>query len=352
MQRLVILAVFLLSFAPRVSEASSLSSRCAKLAAYLGNPRDTAWHAGMNFDEVEELLALTPVKSMQPIQEALGIEAEKGNDGENVQLVTLRGGLKGALRFAEAAEQELFGYRFSRKVQSRIVPPTVKRDFKFAHGLSTTLQLFIPPKEYFHLSSVKRRELFEKMSEQDRFSISALAFVLGHWDLHPGNMVIDEALAPALFDFGDLARVMKVRYGEMAFIPIGETDRVFPENEEFPFDQFEEFETPEDQLDLVMKKVAARFPELSANMLFKIKNRIYSSTRSIKLIHWNSTIWMQRVSGKIVPFSKKYFKKEFKPYQALTRDDVKALAPSFWSERLIDQVIERRDLMSEYYKVP
>jgi hypothetical protein len=179
-------------------------------------------------------------------------------------------------------------------------------------------------------------------SQRDIFN-----FVFGNWDLHWGNILIDDSDSIVQIDNGVIRGRMMVRYGELPWVrklsystEAKLSERLGP----FPFDNFVHLDKPSiDQFaELVRSKADPK--DLANFVNIRTKNKVEDMTMNVAF--WDNGIWIQSIGYSnfkpIIPQT--FSKKVIDSYRALTFDNMKALLPpGVFQDKVILEMLGRRD---------
>jgi hypothetical protein len=275
------------------------------------------WFEKINFSETEALLQNSEVASVKGL---------KNGTTDGVSLVTFQDGTKAVWKPGQENLAEVAGYRAARSVGSSLVPPTVEREL---FGRVGSLQLFVRVSLDI-TNPTERPKIWEKVPAEQKAERNIFNFVFGNWDLHWGNVLVDDSYSIVQIDNGAINRRQMVRYGELPFIRrLDVKDGVQSEANTFPFESavylekpsilgvieaLEKYVTRADLAEYVsvrLKKFKNMTPEIRESFRGLIRNgadavelahfiddhkEIFSpSDLSMRIAVWDGAVWIQAI---------------------------------------------------------
>ncbi len=325
------------------------------------------WFQKINFSEVEHLLAHGKVVAVKNLHQALE-EDGKSKLGSTVglALVTFSDGTKAVWKPGKQNRAETAAYKAAHLVKSNLIPPTVDRIFKVEelpqgldhHALQTlvgvvgSLQYFVQtPQDLKKLDKKTRMSLWKKVPAEQKAARDIFNFVFGNWDLHLGNILIDDSGSLVQIDNGMIRTRMQVRYGELPFVRrlnYSEHAKLAQANQKpgrFPFDEAILLENPTVDQFVHLVKDKAEPVALGKWAEYRIEN-FKGKSLTMKVAFWDNGIWIQSIGfqnyGVIKP---KIFDPEvIQAYRGLTFQKLREIfPPEIANDRSIREMLERRD---------
>lgn len=364
---LLLLAV-LLVVPPSVSLA--MPGRCESL---FSQAAIEPWFSKLDFQQIEEKLRTLKIVSMQALGTALKAQGKKG-DGSTagLALVEFEDGTRAVWKPGLRNLAEVDAYKAARKTGSRLISPTVERIFdtssvatgaKFdpeiaptALGVTGSLQLFIPTS--YDLTKLPRREReaiwalipIEQRAERDIFN-----FVFGNWDLHWGNVLVDDSNSVVSIDNGVIRMRQQVRFGELPFkqmliYPAELRTKEADQNPgPFPFDSAVYLDHPSVEDVTAFLKDRTTATDLDRFIRGRVKDKS-DPDLSMRVVFWNNSVWIQGIGfqnyGPTVP--PVYPADVVDAYRALTFEILREIfRADIFPDVAIREMLERRDELVE-----
>lgn len=187
------------------------------------------WNADLNFEEMEWRLAGDEIRKVESLADYLKRHGKTYSGNLEAYVVTLESGVVAIAKFSENLRplRAAYGaYRAGRTFGFRIIPPTVMREFKNFGRRTGLLQIFVESPFDLHKKD-QRAKAYHLVSQKDRSDLIAAKFILGRWDNHRGNEIIDATGTPALIDSDEILDLQQVRYGECAYIRYGDVPGIW-----------------------------------------------------------------------------------------------------------------------------
>ena len=189
---------------------------------------------------------------------------------------------------------ELAAYKISEYLGIHAVPPTVIREI---NGQKGSLQYFVET----DVDLKKTGSAFDRISERQWSDANVFHFIIGQWDRHAGNFLIDKWGNLILIDNADMMMEVKWQYGESPWIKRSYKDEE-RSSAPFPYNNFLTLENPSyEKLEEVLGQYVGKksLIRIFENELDRYPNRNYP------YIFWRGNLWTQRPSK----FSKIWFTK-------------------------------------------
>lgn len=304
---------------------------------------------------LERDLQEAPMKQMRSLQQFL--EEEKGIawEGSNpLYIVELEGGMRAVFRHEDepwGSQAEVVGYRVSRALGLDLVPVTVPRtlhreeveDWPFEGEVRVgSLQVYVD-------AAPTTEAQWAQLDPDDRANIEIVSFLLGRYDNHPGNLLIDGAGQPVLIDFEGALDRQRVRWGEFPFLKRGgraappASITGHPASAPFPFDG------PELLVDPTLEELEATFgpwwgqywPE-GMRGLHRMLDHI--PERTVPFVVWDERLWVQvRVASRHPAHTERFPVATLEALRALDRAALEALLIAPFSAGHVRDIMERRE---------
>lgn len=245
---------------------------------------------------LEQQLETAAVVSAQSLDSAL-----TDWDGSNeYDLLTLEGGLKGVFRSEDepwGSRAEVAAYRIDRELGTELVPPTVERTLKRSElgeawpwaeleQRPGSLQLFVEG---------ARPTRPQDKSQPDLANSEILCFVLGRYDNHDANLLVDPEGRLVLVDFEGALDHQMVRYGDFPFIKRGgfhaSPDGVTGD-QPFPFEQPRQLVDPSlEQIQQTFGPWWGQYWSQGMELLYRLLDGI--PERTVPYVVWDNRLWVQ-----------------------------------------------------------
>ena len=311
---------------------------------------------------VKDLATSPPIRAWslaEYLQEELGVKF----DGSSPYLVVeLENGSKAVFRSeavdAWGSQAEVAGFRMSQYLGLQdLVPHTVVRKMaarEFPAGQWPypetsrlgSLQSFLPARP------VEQKDL-EKADPDRVASIELLTFLMGRFDNHYGNCLVDGSGRVFIIDFENCLQHQKVRYGETPFVRYGKGRWDLPsapKSSDFDFDGAEVLVKP------TLLKLKEHLEPYRASWSGSIEGLhrqvLNSRDQSLRSVVWNHRLWIQvKVRSRHPAHTDRYPPELLRRLRALTIEVLERdiLLPPFTRDHAFS-ILERRDQILEAYK--
>jgi hypothetical protein len=246
---------------------------------------------------------------------------------------------------------EVAGYRFARWLGSRLVPPTVFRTLRRgvdapaagwewkADTRRGAMQLFV--------KAVGLPDALSRMTPKERADVEVISFVIGRYDNHAGNLLLDAGGAPLLIDFEGALNPQQVRYGQAPFVHHGLRYAVpdgIPASRPFPFDAPRTLVNP--TLEEVQRTFGPWWNQKWPSGMKTLHKMVPSiPDRTVRYAIWDDQLWVQmNVVARHPAHTSVYSRATLERLRALTAKDLtgRILTPEFGPEHVAG-ILERRD---------
>ena len=304
------------------------------------------WHQDLDFSATEARLASAPVLRMGSFQDFLretrGVEWHGSNP---LQVATLAGGTHAVFRSEDepwGSIAEVAGYRMARRLGLRLVPPTVPR----------TLALDGAPRPGSLQLVVEAGPGVEApLPEKERADVEVLAFLMGAFDNHSGNLLRDATGAPVMIDFENALDVQYQRYGDFPFVKRG--GQHHPEGIEQPgWGAPFPFEAPRKLVDPSLEHLKATFSPWwgqywagGMDALHRMLEHI--PERTVPYVIYRDQLWVQvRVASRHPAHTEVYSAATIEALRSLARAELtrgpEPILPEPFDERHVRALWDRR----------
>lgn len=376
-------------------------------------PKDSAetskpWFWRIQFKRTEKTLSYGKIISVTDLKSALK-ESGKEPSGTTVgmALIVFADGTRAIWKPGLKNRTEVAAYRAARAVGSRLIPPTVERtvnasDFEPSvpseiimamNGQLGSLQYFVStPYDLLKIGGTERAKIWEKVPIAQKAQRDIFNFVFGNWDLHWGNILIDETLSIVQIDNGEIRARQKVRYGELPFIrrlgfSAEAKKKLIGVNEGgFPFDSaiklnnpsilqviaaIRNYVEPKDLATFIKARLKNfKNPNLTKEAIEKLTEGFAELIRqqsnpttledyfrdyllnltptdlSMQIVFWDKGVWIQAIGFQnYKPIIPPIFQENvLNGYRALTFDILRSIFPiETFSDQAIKEMLSRRD---------
>jgi len=332
--------------------AAAASSAIAKLPVKARSDGSVPWYAKISFTKTERLLRTAKINEMKDLLQAekeIGKKASGTTEG--MKKITFEDGTKAVWKPGKWQQPyaEVGAYQLSRLVGSRLVPPTVIREINSVVG---SMQYYVDTSfDLKQMTEQQRNDLWTQVPIWQKAQRDIFNFVFGNWDLHRGNVLIDDSHSIVSIDNGVIKSRQQVRWGERPFLlKIGfsrqarEKYKNYPQTP-FPFDQATTLPNPTKEQFAIFIHDYNSDPETVERFWRWIEN---DKDRTMDVVFWQGGIWIRSKNhanyGPIQP--SKFPEKLLQSYAALTFVGLRQiLAPEAFSDVVIEEMLQRRDLM-------
>jgi hypothetical protein len=397
---------------------SFTSAQAADLACrdiYRTGAPDTAasrnkkpWFLRIGFADVEKTLRHGTIISVKDLRTAL-TESGKQASGTTLgmALLTFADGTKAVWKPGVWNLTEVAGYNAAQAVRSPLIPPTVDRTLDAAAfdlsvpaniaadlvGKQGSLQYFVQtPHDLLKMSVAERNALWSQIPDDLKAQRDIFNFVFGNWDLHWGNILIDESPAIVQIDNGVIRSRQMVRYGELPYVRrlsySSSAKKAFKTSDKaaFPFEtsiflekptllQFiaavRDYAEPKALADYVKRRLKSfKSPDLEPEGIERLcesfaelirqgsdQSVLEKFTRdylhgfiprdlSMRIAFWDQAVWIQAIGFQnYKPIIPPAFPKDvLDAYRALTFETLrKIFREDTWTDQAIREMLERRD---------
>lgn len=323
----------------------------------------TAWQRQISFSKVEHELQHDAIVAAESMASFLERHGRRLTMSHSVYLFTFASGLRAVVKPRHAtAVAEVAAYRLSLQVQSPLVPPTVKRklhrDELLAFNLTAqqladltmepaSLQFFVEsPFDLPAMTKAERESLWSQISDEQKAERILFIFIFGQWDLHWGNVVIDESPSLALIDNENIRGRIRVKYGDLPYrnsIPVKPERQTNGLYVPFPFESAQLLVRPEreDLWNIVKDDVT----EDAFENFWKWHTG--KMDRTLKIVKWSGIFWIQSIGfsnyGPLV-LTTRPRPEVLLAYQRLSLPILRRILPGppFSNQQLLE-ILERRD---------
>ena len=286
--RLVILVLMHLCFVSICSFAAG--TPCHEVIYQQASPK-SRWNDDLTRSQLEGLLLSSKVHSTTSLKKYLESRGFVYDAASLVWLVELDRGVFAVKRQNgdEEGVGEVSAYRFNKYLGLDIVPPTVRR--KIA-GKWYTLQFFVEGNPKFMGDTTTIDDVEKVVSKEDFSDMNILAFVVGQYDNHRYNMIVDKNNRLAMFDFETIRVIHQVRYGDFPFVRRGkwtEKTSSLDKYETFPFDKASNLTNP--SMDEMREVFSGYWPDALISTFHRYVRHM--PNKELNYLRWRGFIWVQ-----------------------------------------------------------
>lgn len=387
----------------RRAETSSTLSESKKRVT------EQSWFQKIDFNREKETLAHGKIISVVPLKEFFdSIKMQLHASTANISIVTFENGSMAIWKPGEPKTAEAGAYELAQLVDYKLVPPTVARilnDDSFTdavpisivrslRGKVGSLQYYVlTPWDLPAIGNFEREKLWAKVPLWQKTERIFFNFVFGQWDLHWGNLLIDNAYSLVQIDNESIRTRQQVRFGDLPFKFITKTKDAFNKNDgnlPFPFDQavhldhpdlvdfalhLREF-TPASSLEQILQhRLRIGNGAAKAGAIIDEFVRLVSSDASEQILHdfadqhdvflnatgnlsckivvWNGMVWIQGIGfqnyGPLVP--SEFPEYLVKKYEALNFEKLRSALPErLFPDVMLYDILERRNQLVRFAK--
>ncbi len=342
------MAVALVSYAP----SSEAQFHCRAALSHNSLHDSRPWFEQVSFSQIERVLAGSEIVKIEDFRALREAQSKRLiSVSERILLLTFADGTQGIWKpgSSSAIAAEVAAFRAARKIGSRLVPPTVER--ALPSGVTGSVQYFVRSTyDLVNMTYRERSALWGRVPKEQKSERDAFNFVFGQWDLHSGNVLIDQNFNLVSIDNGGIRNRQMVRFGDLPFVKRFNLKRQIQrklETEAFPFDSAVFLKKPsaDEILDVLRPYVEEK------DRAFFIDKRRPSKQNpdpdnTMKIAIWGNSIWIQTIGfanyGPLKPES--LSERTLAAYRALTFGRLRILFPeSAFSSAQLHEILERRD---------
>jgi hypothetical protein len=310
------------------------------------------WFAKKSFASIEQGLANGKIVKMVPLQQGLVDEGKApGGKTKNTALVYFEDGSMAIWKPGNwAPPGEVAAYKAAQEVGFELVPPTVER---IVDGTRGSLQYFVrTPFDLANMGGKQLKSILANVPDKQKSDRDIFNFVFGQWDVHSGNVLIDEMFNIVSIDNGGIRDRLKVQIGEIPFIrklvlTPGAIKNLNLTAGPFPYDRATFLERPTvQQLENFLKPYA--FKESLEQFLEwrkPTKDRP-DPDNSMKIVFWDDAIWIQGtgyMKYTAIPKPAVFFESTLQAYRQLTFERLRQIFPKEFLDKQLYEILERRD---------
>ncbi|MBT9589090.1 hypothetical protein IV102_37500 [bacterium] len=253
-------------------------------------------------ESVAHSLTAQPIQAARNLEQVLKDSGRPWEGSNSLWLLDLRDGTRAVFRSEDepwGSQGEIAGYRLTRWLGLDLVPPTVFRILHQSEWPATTpwpfpqatrtgsVQIFLTVKP-------TTPELLANLDPLVKADIEVVSFVMGRYDNHSGNLLVDEQGHPCLIDFENSLEIQQARYGDIPYARRGARRTDLPglsARQPFPFDHPEKLVDP--SLEEIQKRLSpwwTYWPEGMAELHRHIRNL---DDKTIRYAIWDHRLWVQ-----------------------------------------------------------
>ncbi|MBS0185648.1 MAG: hypothetical protein JSS34_04825 [Proteobacteria bacterium] len=324
----------ILSYSFWTQSYSILASEDWKRNPILHNPQP-AWTPSLNFESIEKRLHDENIVLLIPMRDYLEYLGKKADFENKVYLAVLESGLKAVFKpdlEAHDMYAEVAAYKASQWMKSRLVPPTVIKQFKKQKG---SLQFFVEtPLDTVTLED--QTILLNSLNDLSRQEIEVFCFLFGQWDRSPSNILFvpyKASYLAALIDNSGLLQQQHVILGKSPFIRKAYCDyRHDTWDNRFPFEKAQKISL--NDID--------HHPDFKSCGLTSQKfSFLKGSKKPLIYIFWRNSLWFQPYAE--TPFLLKNLSPsllaKIKKLDEKTLKAIWKMSPKEWTPRQRDEII-------------
>ncbi|MBC7741422.1 MAG: hypothetical protein H7061_04440 [Bdellovibrionaceae bacterium] len=360
--------LFSLSLHPLFSQAAVLDCKALfSVTSDSDSSSSKTWFSKISFSGVENILINEKVVKAENLKVAM---TQNGKRPSGTTVGMLR------LTFADGTMAiwkpgtwspmgEVTAYKAARLVGSRLVPPTVLRTFDaeaIDHakidselagqliGKTGSIQFFVEtPIDLLNMNKEQRQTLWAQVPENQKNDRNLFNFVFGQWDLHWGNLLVDESKSIVSIDNSAIRNRQMVRYGELPYLRKFSFYRLTKNSVDsitraaFPFDH-----------PIILKNPSkADFTSLVKNFVEPLEIERFwhwrkdSADNTMNIIFWDNAIWIQAIGYSNygpIRAGTVYSDKTLDYYRALTPEKLREVFPNKdFSDDYVREILDRRN---------
>ncbi len=243
-----------------------------------------------------------PVRTVRSLEETLRAQGKPWDGSSTIWLVELQDGTQAVFRSEDepwGSQAEVGGFQLSHWLGMELVPPTATRTLQradwptdkpwpFPSDTRTgSLQLYVPS------HSIRDAE-WSDLDPLAKADIEILSFVMGRYDNHSGNLLIDQQGQPIMVDFENSLEIQRARYGEIAYARRGTPCRQLPSapvSDPFPFDHPQMLVNP--TLEQVQQTMSPWWTYWREGMKGTAERARQIDDKTLRYVIWDHFLWVQ-----------------------------------------------------------
>ena len=234
---------------------------------------------------------------------------------------------------------EVSAYKFNQYLGLDLVPPTVRRKID---GKWQTLQFFVNGNPKFMDDSTTIEDIKSVVSKKDFSDMNIFAFVIGQYDNHKSNMLLDQNNRLTMFDFEVIRIIQHVRYGEFPFVRRGnwtEEKSDLDHRQDFPFDEASVLQDPSLT---ELKEIFS--PYWSDRLIRSFHGYVqHMPQKELNYLRWNGFVWVQnKISSRRIATTDFKDNPLLKSLKKIKLKDLKTIFPKpAFKDRHIELIMQR-----------
>ena len=300
----------------------------------IGQP---AWDDQLDHEDIEHRLATESITHKSRLSQFLRKKGQRVMPTHNIQLIELESGLMGIFKTGNFHYGEVAGYRASKALGLRLVPPTV---FRTINGVQGSFQFFISAP----CLEGKPKSRLKKVGYKAISDMALFYYIFGQSDTHSGNQVVashNGRYYLGLIDNSLMIQILYDRYGKSPFSIKGSNyDLLSETGTKFPFHKVNSLSSSKARK---VFKAYASHGRLSKILLFP----------TVRYVIWNHKLWIRK-RHKEKRFTKTFYRSTLEALKRLTAEELEDIWYEFSlidKERgglLVKLTLERRDEVLRY----
>lgn len=305
-------------------------------------------------------LAEQPIRTVRSLEETLKAQGKAWDGSSEIWFVELQDGTQAVFRSEDepwGSQAEVAGFQLSRWLDMELVPPTATRTLQRAdwpaakpwpfpeNSRTGSVQLYVPS----HSITDQEWEALDPLNKAD---IEVLSFVMGRYDNHSGNLLIDQQGQPVMVDFENCLEIQKARYGEIAYARRGTRCRdrdSLTASQPFPFDHPQLMVNP--SLEMVQQTFSPWWTHWREGMKGTAERARQLDDKTLRYAIWDHYLWVQvRARSRHACWTERYRHSTMEKLASLDLLTLQAILPAPFGKEHAQGMLERAGQVQQAWK--
>jgi hypothetical protein len=302
------------------------------------------WGNNFNFNLAEQTLRSSKdISLIIPMKEYLQIQGKSESGTSEVYYVEFKNGLKAVWKPDEGiygAIAEEAAYFVAKKLGVKTFVPTIVTEID---GRIGSLSVFVKTPIDIMSNKVPINEVLEKVPLKQLADMDLVHYLLGQYDRHLGNLLVDEKYNLAVIDNEGISNLSVWKLGEYPFVKLKKTSEVnrrAVDQANFPYAE-RQFINGNDPL-----SISSFINRFQANPLYFPREEFDKfPDRAIPFVVWRGSVWRPRFSKSFRPITLEVISKQtLDNLKLLTEADLRSiLYPVVFSDEHMEFILKRRN---------
>ncbi len=308
------------------------------------------WHKDFSELKLEQVLLKSKIQKTVSLKEHLESKGFEYDAASHVYLVDMGNGVFAVKRDNgnEEGVAEVSAYQLNNFLGLDLVPPTVQRKID---GKWYTLQFFVEGNPKLMSEKTTLSDIQSAVSKKDFSDMNIFSFVIGQYDNHKNNMLVDKNNRLTMFDFEVIRIIQHVQYGGFPFLRRGNWVDVKTNLDglnSFPFDKFSTLNDP------TLEELREVFsPYWAESLILSFYKYIrYMPNKELNYVRWRGFIWVQnKISSRRVAVTDYTENPSLKGLDNLSLKKLEAIfSKPVFQKRHIELILQRATILKNALK--